>query len=149
MFMLEKMGLFNILFATTLCTFVSCQTNKSRNSVAHIDSLVSYNTETKINMYEDIWKKDSCGCLKMRTAQMADSIITNNHLIGKDTLAFIAHMGKYNKKENNQEGFILIYYINSTCLDGAIDDNADESWIRFSFTNDGKLKNIPEEIVIE
>ena len=107
MFMLEKMGLFNILFATTLCTFVSCQTNKSRNSVVHIDSLVSYNTETKINMYEDIWKKDSCGCLKMRTAQMADSIITNNHLIGKDTLAFIAHMGKYNKKENNQEGFIF------------------------------------------
>ena len=58
-------------------------------------------------------------------------------------------MGKYNKKENNQEGFILIYYIKSTCLDGAIDDNADKSWIRFSFTNDGKLKNIPEEIVIE
>ena len=100
-------------------------------------------------MYEDIWKRDSFGCLKMRTAQMADSIITNNSLVGKDTLAFIAHMGKYNKKENNQEGFVLIYYIKSICLDGAIDDNADKSWIRFPFNRDGKLMRIPQEIVVE
>ena len=74
MFMLEKMGIFNILFATTLCTFVSCQTNKSRNSVVHIDSLVSYNTETNINMYEDIWKKIVVDVWKCEQPKMADSI---------------------------------------------------------------------------
>ena len=147
--MFGKMGLINMLLATVLCTCMSCQKAQNGFSVSHVDSLVVSNKDAKTNMYEDIWKRDSCGCLKMRTAQMADSIITNNNLIGKDTLAFIAHMGKYNKKENNIEGFVLVYYIKSICLDGAIDDNADKSWIRFAFNRDGKLKKIPEEIVIE
>ena len=148
MFMLGNMGFYNIL-ATALCTFMSCQRAKDRFPITHIDSLVISNIDAKTNMYEDIWKRDSCGCLKMRTTQMADSIITNNGLVAKDTLAFIAHMGKYNKKENNQEGFVLIYYIKSICLDGAIDDNADKSWIRFPFNRDGKLMRIPQEIVVE
>lgn len=132
-----------------LCTFLSCQNAKHQYSVAQGDSIVMSNIDDKTNKYEDIWKRDSCGCLKQRTAQMADSIITNNKLVGKDTLAFIKHMGKYNKKQKTQDGFVLIYYIKSICINGVIDQNADKSWIMFDFNHDGKLKRIPKAIAIE
>lgn len=74
------------------------------------DSTVVSNIDDKVSMYEDVWKRDSCGCLKLRTAQMADSIIINNNLVGRDTLVFIEHMGNYNKKQKKQDGFVLIYY---------------------------------------
>ena len=98
------MEVIRVLFIIVMCAFLSCQNAKHRYSVAQGDSIVmSSKIADKTNMCEDIWKRDSCGCLKQRTAQMADSIITNNHLVGKDTLAFIEHMGKYNKKQKTKK----------------------------------------------
>ena len=143
------MEVIRVLFTIVLCAFLSCQNAKHQYSVAQGDSIVMSNIDDEINMSEDIWKRDSCGCLKQRTAQMADSIITKNHLVGKDTLAFIEHMGQYNKKQKTQDGFALIYYIKSICINNEIDENADKSWIMFDFNLDGKLKRIPEAIAIE
>ena len=143
------MEVIKVFFATVLCAFLSCQNTKRQHSMVQGDSTVVSNTDDKVSMYEDVWKRDSCGCLKLRTAQMADSIIINNNLVGRDTLVFIEHMGNYNKKQKKQDGFVLIYYIKSICINNVIDENADNSWIMFDFNHDGKLKGIPETIAIE
>ena len=143
------MEVIKVFFATVLCAFLSCQNAKHQYSVTQGDSIVMSNIDDEINMSEDIWKRDSCGCLKQRTVQMADSIIINNNLVGRDTLVFIEHMGNYNKKQKKQDGFVLIYYIKSICINNEIDENADKSWIMFDFNHDGKLKRIPEAIAIE
>ena len=143
------MGVIKVFFTIVLCAFLSYQNAKHQYSVAKGNSIVLSNIDDKTNMCEDIWKKDSCGCLKQRTAQMADSIIINNNLVGKDTLAFIEHMGKYNKKQKTQDGFVLIYYIKSICINNVIDENADKSWIMFDFNHNGKLRRTPQAIAIE
>lgn len=142
----QKMEAPNLFLPIVLCIFLSCQNVKHKSPE---DSIVKANSDNKTNMYEEIWKKDSCGCLKQRTAQMSDSIIINNKLVGKDTLMFMKHMGKYNKKYENNDGVVFIYYIKSTCINGSIDENADKSWISFKFSNDGILTKIPEAIAIE
>lgn len=136
-------------YTIILCTFLSCQNTQHQPSVAKGNTIVMSRVDDKINLYENIWKIDSCGCLKLRTALMADSIITNNNLVGNDTLAFMKHMGKYNQKQKTQDGFVLIYYIKTLCINNVIDENADKSWIMFDFNHEGKLKRIPKAIAIE
>ena len=99
---------------------------------------------------EQIWKTDSCGCLKKRDSEMAERIISYYNLIGKYTLKFIEHMGHYNKRSETYEKIIYTYYLEAKCLNNSkIDFYADKSWINFDFDKNGKLMGFPEEICVE
>lgn len=99
---------------------------------------------------EQIWKTDSCGCLKKRNAEMAERIILRYNLIGKDTLVFIEHMGHCNKRSENYEKIIYTYFLEAQCLNNSkIDFYADKAWINFEFDKSGRLMRFPEEICVE
>lgn len=138
-----------VLFTIMLFCFLSCKKAKDQNATVLVNpkdvSAINDNVDTN----EEIWKRDSCGCLKLRTAYMADSIIVHNQLVGKDTVAFIEHMGKYNEKQKTQDGFAYIYYLGSYCVDNVVDEEADKSWMMFHFDHDGKLISIPRAVAVE
>lgn len=99
---------------------------------------------------ERIWQIDSCGCLKKRKADTAERIILHYGLVGKDTLAFIKHMGRYNKRRETNKKIIYTYFLDTKCHENSIIDvYADKSWINFDFDKKGRLMGIPEDVCIE
>ena len=85
------------------------------------------------------WYNDSCGCLHERDGLMADAIIAEYDLIGKDSTEFLRHFGLYNFREQNPDGVGFGYYIKSVCQDGQMIDGADKTKLIFWFDSNGIL----------
>jgi hypothetical protein len=94
------------------------------------------------------WKKDSVGCLHLRTLELADSLIIVNNLLSKSTDEFIKVFGISNKKKEYDNKVVLVYYMDSVCKDGLLIKNADKCWVEFIFKNN-KLTEIPTGYFIE
>ena len=91
---------------------------------------------------------DSCGCLHERNGIMADAIISEYSLIGKDTTEFLRHFGPYNFRNQYSDGFCYGYYINSVCQDGQMIEGADKTKLIFWFNSEGFLTDEESDIVI-
>ena len=97
---------------------------------------------------EIYWNNDSCGCLHERNGIMADAIISEYSLIGKDTTEFLRHFGPYNFRNQYSDGFCYGYYINSMCQDGQMVEGADKTKLIFWFNSEGNLTDDGSDIVI-
>ena len=106
------------------------------------------------------WKRDSLGCLRLRSLELARDMIEQNNLLDKSTEEFINYFGKPNEINKggrlakrypfgSQSEIILIYYIETLCEnDTFIIEGADKCWVWFNF-RENKLKKIPEIIACE
>lgn len=94
------------------------------------------------------WHNDSCGCLHERNGLMADVIIAEYSLIGKDSTEFLRHFGPYNFREQCPDGVCYGYYINSVCQDGQMIDSSDKTKLVFWFDSNGNLTDEGSDIVI-
>lgn len=97
----------------------------------------------------ETWKNDSCGCLKKRTVEMADSIISESYLIGQPIEKVRFFLGKENNIVKEANGTIHLYYfINSNCDSNGI-VVGDKSSIELIFSPDGELIEFPDCILTE
>jgi len=96
-----------------------------------------------------VWKRDSCGCEHLRSVAMADSIISNLHLIGEPIEKVRNFLGKENEVATEDDGTIhLFYFVKSICdSDGTV--VGDKSIIELIVSSDGKLMEFPDWMRIE
>ena len=143
-----------IIFLSTILLvlnlyFIQCSNGNSNKSLLSQNDKYMTDENLEANEYEQIWKEDSCGCLKKRTPEIAERIILDFDLLGKDTTTFLNHFGPYNEKYVVKKGTVFIYYLTAGCLNGKLDEQADKSWIIFVFDKDAVLKEIPNTIGVE
>jgi hypothetical protein len=81
------------------------------------------------------WRKDSLGCLKLRSYESIQVLVEKYDLTKKYPQEIINLIGKPNKEFIEGKKKILTYYYNTCCKDGILDKECDYSWIDFSFTD--------------
>ena len=143
-----------IIFLSTILLvlnlyFIQCSNGNSNKSLLSQNDKYMTDENLEANENEQIWKEDSCGCLKKRTSEIAERIILDFDLLGKDTTTFLNHFGPYNEKYVGEKNIVFIYYLTAGCLNGKVNEQADKSWIRFVFNEDGVLEEIPNVIGVE
>lgn len=95
------------------------------------------------------WRNDSCGCLGIRSMNLAKMLIEENGLLNKTVEEFVGVFGAPNKKKTVTNTVILLYYSNSICDENRrLNVGSDRCWIEFVFENN-QLKEIPEYYNVE
>lgn len=95
------------------------------------------------------WRIDSCGCLGLRSLELAGSLIEENDLLNKSAEEFESVFGMPNKRKTQNNVIYLVYYLNSVCDDNNQPrKNADRCWVEFVF-QDNRLIEIPQYYTIE
>ncbi len=85
------------------------------------------------------WKRDSCGCLHIRSYRMAKDMLEDYNLINNTIIEFEKHFGTPNFIEtyNTENEKYLGYYYESICdKEKRMIKGADRSWMEFQFVND-------------
>jgi hypothetical protein len=134
----KYLALISLLFLLFSCCWQK-KNNKNR---------VEMETPTITEIQNNNWKKDSVGCLRLRTLELADSLIVANNLLGKSTNEFIDIFGKPNEIIEQNHRVLFNYYMMSVCRDDELVEGADKCWVQFDFIND-KLVEIPNVYLIE
>lgn len=125
-----RIKLFIILF---IIIMTACKTGNHNEPAKSIPTLESTDSE--------IWKRDSCGCLGVRTEDMATKIIKENNLLNKSIREFEKHFGSPNHTRYYDSIVIFEYYINSICDNEKIRNGSDRCCIEFLFESN-RLKEI-------
>lgn len=123
------------LIIVFLCNFFFCSCQEKSNKV--IDN------ENSKNQIINNWKKDSLGCLGLRSLDLAKKIIEDNNLLGCSKENFEDFFGAPNDLIINEEKIALIYYIEARCKNDKLVNGADKCWIQFSFVRN-KLSSVPK-----
>ncbi|MBP5421104.1 MAG: hypothetical protein J6Y78_01550 [Paludibacteraceae bacterium] len=123
----------NILFISIilLCAFTGCNSLDDKN----IDRNIK---ESKLLA---MWRVDTFGCMKYRTADNAIYIRDSLNLTGKSTAFVIDELGVPNSRQTNDDRETLIYYFNTYCNDNVFIDSVDYCWLELLIESD-KVKNI-------
>ncbi|MBR5074254.1 MAG: hypothetical protein IKX26_03385 [Bacteroidales bacterium] len=116
-----------ILFITIEILALSCKNNTGNSHIKHPGIL---RDSIEIN-----WIKDSCACYGFRTVTVADRIIQNRSLEGKDTSLFINYLGKYYEMHISGDYIFLTYILKNGCREGRPVDGYDKTYIVFVFYN--------------
>lgn len=95
---------------------------------------------------ENSWSKDKNGCLQLRSRALADSLIEKYDLktSSKETFLKVFHTPDTTQQTDNEE--VLIYYMQSDCVNGRPVKESDHCWAEFYFKHN-KLngRNFPCE----
>ena len=131
-------------------TFCSCEKEQKNEKESEKDTLNQSSIVISSNIKSANWIKDTFGCLKLRSLEIAQDLIIENELLNKSKEKFLLIFGEPNEKIISEGRLIFNYYINSYC-DSANKPilNSDKSWIDFYFDSTGRLKEIPQTIGIE
>jgi len=79
------------------------------------------------------WKKDKVGCLKLRTEQLATTLIKNNQLVNATKERFLKVFGSPNETQDREGKEVLIYYFDTVCVDGKLKQAGDKCYANFYF----------------
>ncbi|GAA4743700.1 hypothetical protein GCM10023229_23940 [Flavisolibacter ginsenosidimutans] len=118
------------LFPLLLLSFSFSCTSHQINAVQ--ESAANPQTNDTLVKYVDDWKKDSVGCLKLRTREKGETIIRflkKDSVITKATL--YQNLGTPNEVQENNDNFVLIYYFDCLCKDGSLVKDADKCYAKF------------------
>jgi hypothetical protein len=88
------------------------------------------------------WKSDRGGCAHVRNRGMAQSIMDSLPADLRNIDSMQKYLGNADYEHGNSEHRILDYYYHSTCNQGVPVDSADQQWVEFVFTADGKLHSM-------
>ena len=92
--------------------FYGCINTEDTNT----SSRVSMKQNNYIQNLND-WKRDSLGCLRLRSLELARTMIEKNDLLGKSTEEFINYFGKPNEITKKDQEAFFVYYIEIRCKD--------------------------------
>ena len=81
------------------------------------------------------WHKDEYGCLKLRTKELAEKLVSNNKLMNSTKEDFLQVFNTPNVIEHNEKGEVWVYYMDTICADGKLIPEGDKCYADFSFTN--------------
>ena len=95
------------------------------------------------------WKRDTCGCLKLRDFDMLDRIIDRYHLVGKDTAAIVEYLGTPNEIIDIDDELQYKYFLGVECIGQNPENAAGRSWIYLQFNNKFELIGKPDAICVE
>ena len=90
-------------------------------------------------LIDNPWKRDSCGCLHIRSYRMAKDMLEDYNLLNNTINEFEKYFGTPNfiKTYNTENEKFLGYYYESICdKEKKIIEGADCSWLEFQFVND-------------
>ncbi len=97
------------------------------------------NKNTCVKCVEE-WKKDSCGCLKIRSVNLFKNIFTDYDLLNKNRNNIVSLIGNPNEKEthlrNGEKFETFYYYINVICINGKPIQDSDKCYVQLNFKND-------------
>lgn len=119
------------------CVGLACITNR-------LDDRERQGINTDILQYQsphadNPWKKDSCGCLGLRTWRLAKDMLEDYNLLNNSIYEFEKYFGTPNfiKTYNTESEKFLGYYYESICdKEKKMIKGADRSWMEFEFLND-------------
>lgn len=123
----------NILMLAFLLFSFSCTSKKTKpkeSSTFHLTNDILLRDVTE-------WKNDSLGCLKLRSKENAEIIISllkKDSIITKQTL--YQNLGRPNEEQQDNDDFILIYYFDCLCNDGSLIKDSDKCYARFYLQSD-------------
>jgi hypothetical protein len=141
-----------LLILFLLSIFSSCSHRRTAADTIELGkSTVQYNLSPDLlanDTNRQKWVQDSCGCLRLRTLQLAESLIEEYDVLHRSKDNFISVFGEPNNVKTMQDKAILSYYIESVCYDGLFVESGDKAWIDFEFRND-TLISIPDVFYIE
>lgn len=118
-----------ILLITIVTLAQSCKNNTGNSYIKH-PSITILRDSIELN-----WIKDSCACYGFRSVNIADQIIQNRSLDGKDTSLFIIYFGKYNEMHTSGDYIFLTYILKNGCREGHPVDGYEKTYIVFEFYN--------------
>lgn len=110
-----------------LLVFLGCNESKMEERKSSEKQLVGN--------YINNWIKDTQGCLKLRSRELADSLIRAHNLESKSIDEFKLVLGLPNEVEVIDKQNILIYYFDCACKDSLILENSDKCYAKFYFEN--------------
>jgi hypothetical protein len=106
---------------------------ENKSMIAHNDSI---STNDTLLQFINEWKKDSLGCLKLRTKAKAEVIL---QFLKKDTLTkriVYYNFGIPNELQHYSNNLILIYYFDCACNNNKLIVKSDKCYAKFYFQND-------------
>lgn len=125
----------NSIILIFACFIFSC--NNSENSI----SIINNSQVSKSEMND--WQKDKDGCLKLRTKELAEELIKKNNLYKKRREDFLQIFGKPNEiKQEGNKYVILIYYFDSSCIEGQLQKDSEKCYANFYFSNDKLVREV-------
>ena len=123
------MGIKSLVGVFVLTSFCCKQVNEHEKIQNNVDlSQVIYLNDTLLK-YTDEWKKDSLGCLKLRTKRKAEKIIEMLTRDRIDEKKLYQNLGKPNEiKKTPDGGYVLTYYFDSVCRNGKLVNGSDKCY---------------------
>jgi hypothetical protein len=91
--------------------------------------------DTNYNSIVNDWKIDSIGCNGLRNPNLANKLIGENKLEGKNVNDFEIIFGKPNEIRESFLEKTYVYYYSSFCKDGKLVKNSDKCYAEFYFIN--------------
>jgi hypothetical protein len=114
----------------TIFLLLLCGCKQSPQAV----SLQMTDTKDTLLRYADEWKKDSLGCLKLRSKEKAEMIM---ELLKKDVVTvqkLYSSFGVPNEEKRNNSNLILTYYFDCICKKGELVENSDKCYFNIYIT---------------
>lgn len=142
--MTKKIILTGCFIAACIC-IASISMSQEKN-VPHYDNL--NDCQFKDSNPDNPWKRDSCGCLHMRTYEMAWQMVEDNNLLNCSIKEFVYHFGSPNFIQTSNTRKFLSYYLDSPCTNANKLIAGSRCWITFEFKND-TLTEFPKVVSIE
>jgi hypothetical protein len=124
---MSKLRLLFLLF-----TIIGCNGQEKKSS----------NQNATVSIYENDWKKDKNGCLKLRNKKLADSLILEFNLELKSMDEFTKVFGVPNITDVSENQDVLIYYFNCLCYKNVPTKNSDKCYAEFYFKDKKFIKKI-------
>lgn len=114
---------------------IACSSTKVENQSVSVDDT--------LDIYLANWRKDSLGCLQLRSKKASYFLIEKMDLIEKTENQVVSILGTPNTIYCDGEKVRLKYYFGSLCDNGLINDSADFCWVEYVFLkSNGKVIDI-------
>lgn len=125
-----------ILLQIAFMFLLSCSGSGNKGSVDG-SKLEIHQPGKEIEILIKKWQSDSLGCQKLRTKQVAETIIDSLQLGGTTKVEFFLKVFGTPNTENEREGSKIIgYYFDAICREGKFIDSADYCVAEFTFKQD-------------
>ena len=127
----------NILLFILLFAF-DCNQKQSNEKglVNSVENSITHNINDTLLQYTTEWKRDSLGCLKLRTKEKAESIIRILKNANIHVLTMYKNFGSPNEQQIINEKLILIYYFDCVCNNGHLVMKSDKCYAKFYLKSD-------------
>lgn len=115
----------NILFfSLIMAMFFSCDFNQK---------------DTLLELTEN-WRKDTLGCMNLRSKQYSDSINEKINFKNKPETYLIKYLGKSNKVKVSDKYKYFVYYFDTKCENNILVDSIDQCYLQYRI--DAKTEKI-------